>query len=121
VILFFSIFLPLGDAFSVDNAFKKREDKKKKRSPRYTIASVATLAFILQVLIMYISAHHLKTGREWNETFTATWLALQLDFFRRPIGDFFLLFPSLLQFLTWAVKGWQIVGTSHYFKEIESV
>jgi len=122
VILFFSLFLPLGDVYSIDAALKKPETKaqKTRSPPSYMIASIATSAFIIQVLIMYLSAHHLKTGREWNETYTATWLALQLDFFRRPIADVFLLFPTVLQFLTWAVRQWQLVGVLFFFSPIFS-
>jgi len=121
VVLFFGIFLPLGEVYSVDNALEQFKNRNKvKKNNNYVVSSVASLAFILQVLIMYFSAHKLKVGAEWKETYTATWLALQLDFFRRPIGDFFLSFPALCSLLTFLVLKWQLWGIIFFFSPLYS-
>lgn len=62
---------------------------------------------------MYITSWYHKTGKEWRETGEATWLALQLDFFRTTIGDMMLYFPNLLKLLTFAVLWWE--GWGAYF------
>lgn len=72
--------------------------------------NVATCAMMFQVLIMYYSAHKLKTGREWTELGTSAYLALQLDYFRRSFGDLLLLFPTMLKYSTFAVLHWQYWG-----------
>ena len=59
---------------------------------------------------MYVSSFTHKTGDEWNVERTSTWLALQNNFYRTPIGDFFLLFPGLLKILTTSVLWWEGLG-----------
>ena len=60
VCLFFAMFLPLGDVFSVDsllksNPFNKRPEPEKPKN--YKICNIATAAIIFQVMIMYFVAH----------------------------------------------------------------
>jgi hypothetical protein len=134
VMLFFSMFVPLEKSFSVDNALKLEEDspdhhdiqektpahreiyrsKSQKKSTRsetnskkHFIVDIATFTLIVQLLFMYFCAFFHKTGKEWTTTGTSSWLALQLDFFRRPFGDFLLLFPNVCRFFTFAVLYWQ--------------
>jgi hypothetical protein len=63
--MFFAMFLPLADVFSVDAALSQKKQKGRRRD--YLVWNVATLAMMLQILAMYYSAHYLKTGREWRE------------------------------------------------------
>jgi hypothetical protein len=57
---------------------------------------------------MYFTAYYHKSGREWKETGTATWLALQMDFFRRDyFGDFLVANLWLTKLLTFGVVFWQ--------------
>lgn len=51
-------------------------------------------AFTIQVLVMYVTAHFHKSAPEWREQGVATWMALQLDFFRTPLGALFAMSPG---------------------------
>jgi hypothetical protein len=62
--LFWSIFLPLGDCFSVDQMLNPNKNTKKKDNIEF---SAGTLAFMLQISILYgFSALH-KTGNVTNK------------------------------------------------------
>jgi hypothetical protein len=120
VILFWSIFLPLGRCFSVDAALSsnkpgKNTSKGAKGSNYYEVVNVASACLTLQIIGMYWFAHQHKTGAEWRETRIATWMALQLDYFRTPFGDILVLFPGLTKILTALVLTWQKYGCILYF------
>lgn len=74
------------------------------------ILNLGTTVAVFQVFCLYFYAHYMKTGKPWTDDFTAAFYALKLDFFRLPLGDFFLNFPLALKFLTWAVRKWQFWG-----------
>jgi len=74
------------------------------------IVNMATCVAMFQVFALYFYAHFMKTGKPWNEDFTAAFYALKLDYFRLAPGDMFLNFPLAMKFLTWAVKKWQFWG-----------
>ena len=97
------MFFPLGDCYSIDNMLKEKTKFKNKKNKGYLTVTGGTIALLLQISFLYgFSAIH-KSGAEWRSEYTATFYALQLDYFRTPIGAFFLNFPNLLKFLTWAV------------------
>lgn len=118
-ILVFSMFLPLGDAFSVDRALNPKK-KDRSRPLSYNILNMAALAYHSQICIMYYTANIHKSGAEWNELGTATWLALQYEFFRRSIADPLLAFPYICKLLTWSVHGFQAIGWHFFFIPILS-
>lgn len=62
-ILFWSIFLPLDRYFS---ARPRRETSAEVAEP-YRISSVASAAFILQIMMIYLHAGFAKYGHEWLE------------------------------------------------------
>lgn len=120
VMLFWSIFLPIGEVFSIDSAFA---NKNRPRSRDYSRENMEVLgfpavAYTVQVLVMYVTAHFHKSAPEWRELGIATWMALQLDFFRTPIGSLFSLSPALCKFLTFSVLIWQKWGVIIYFTPI---
>jgi len=108
------MFLPLGDAYSLDRALSSKKKERIGQSP-YNVFNVATLTFHAQLVMMYYTANIHKSGPEWNELGTATWYALQYDFFRRPFAELFLLSPYLCKLLTWSVHGYQGVGWKLFF------
>ncbi|KNC48189.1 HTTM domain-containing protein [Thecamonas trahens ATCC 50062] len=84
--------------------------------PTRTIADFTTLAYMFQICIMYVFSVYHKSGHEWTVDYTATFYALQLDFFRKPMGDFLLMMPDAwLRFFTWAVWKWEKYGPMLYF------
>eukprot|EP01116_Phalansterium_solitarium_P011134 TRINITY_DN2673_c0_g2_i1.p1 TRINITY_DN2673_c0_g2~~TRINITY_DN2673_c0_g2_i1.p1 ORF type:complete len:697 (+),score=177.83 TRINITY_DN2673_c0_g2_i1:115-2205(+) len=119
VVLFWAIFLPLGECYSYDAAYRKPR-KARSNNRDYMYVSVATFALAAQWAIMYISSYCHKTAPEWRVDATSTWLALQLDFFRTPIGDFMLLFPEALKPLTSAVLWWEGYGPYFWYVPIFS-
>lgn len=109
ILLLISIFLPLGDCFSVDSAFRDRTYDKPQTSANtaylrklpFVVIGVPSILYIFQMFIMYYTSYIHKSGPEWTVEGTATWLILQTDFFRRPIAQLILPFPSLCKLLTW--------------------
>lgn len=120
VMLFWSMFLPLGEVFSIDSAFRNKNKTKPRDYSRENmeILGFPAAAFTIQVLVMYVTAHFHKSAPEWREQGVATWMALQLDFFRTPIGSLFSLFPALCRFLTFSVLFWQKWGSIIYFTPV---
>ncbi len=95
MLLFWSMFLPLGRRLSIDAlhlSFLKEN--------RYF--SVANLGLIFQIAFMYFFTAMLKDSPIWTTDYTAVYYALSLDTFRTPIGDILLnirWLPSLLTFM----------------------
>lgn len=115
--------LPLGACFSVDAAFRDKSAEApsaftKKGKNKYQHLSAGALAITMQILIMYWSAHRFKTAPEWREKGLAGWMALQLDFFRRPFGDILLWFPTFCKYNTFGVLYWQKYGCFFFFSPI---
>jgi hypothetical protein len=119
ILVLLSIFAPCHEYFSVDAVI---ESKRKARDdgadegiinkhPRhYNSIGFPALALIFEFLMMYYSAYWHKTGAEWNVNYRATFLAVQLQFFTRPLAILARSHPSICYFLTWAVKKWQWWG-----------
>lgn len=59
---------------------------------------------LFQVVAIYLFSYFLKTHDWWRKDYTAAYYALRLDFFRRPLGDFLLMFPEVLRILTWSTR-----------------
>jgi len=119
VMLFWAIFLPLGEYLSVDAALKKHPHSSRQKDVNSNgsaeVLGVGAIAFTFQILVMYITAHFHKSAPEWRELGIATWMALQLDFFRTWVGDIFVYFPWFCKQLTFGVLIWQKWGTIIYF------
>ncbi|HYL93590.1 MAG TPA: HTTM domain-containing protein [Alphaproteobacteria bacterium] len=96
ILLFWSIFLPLGEAFSVDAALNSE-----KKARRAQVSSAATFALLLQVALVYIFVALAKTGPEWRHDGTALYFALSVDQMRTLLGSLLLHAPlGLLKFIT---------------------
>ncbi|NQZ96564.1 MAG: HTTM domain-containing protein, partial [Myxococcales bacterium] len=94
VALFWSMFLPLGDTWSLDA-------RRARRAPRSrTHASVASAALLLQVALIYFMAGLAKTGDVWLESFTAIEWVLHDTSWAFDHAQGFLAFPALLRGLT---------------------
>jgi hypothetical protein len=95
--LFWSLFLPLGAVFSVDRALARSAPFL----PR-SICSVATVALLLQVCVMYLVTGYLKTDAVWTRDGTAIQYALSLSSFGTAFGTWLLGYPTLLKMLTFS-------------------
>lgn len=91
-LLFWSIFLPLGERWSID---ARRIDRD-----RAVVASLATLALLLQVVIVYsANAIHKLRSEEWSYG-NAVGTILQLDQFTVLLGPYLAEFPFLARVVT---------------------
>jgi predicted DCC family thiol-disulfide oxidoreductase YuxK len=96
MVLFWAMFLPLGLVRSTDEALAPEGSP----GPPRRIFTIATIALMAQVVMMYWSAVLYKTGPEWHQEGNAVWYALSLEQMATPLGHWLLNFPKLLHFLT---------------------
>ena len=100
VLLFWSLFLPLGARCSVDAAMKApvRAGPGNRNDRTW---SVPAFCFMAQVTILYWATALLKNHPVWTGDLTAVWYALQLDYMALPLGVLLRELPSgLLEALT---------------------
>eukprot|EP01104_Vermistella_antarctica_P000507 TRINITY_DN10668_c0_g1_i1.p1 TRINITY_DN10668_c0_g1~~TRINITY_DN10668_c0_g1_i1.p1 ORF type:complete len:901 (+),score=170.83 TRINITY_DN10668_c0_g1_i1:283-2985(+) len=128
VVLFFAMFLPLGDMFSVDAVLRTPsdgEEKRKKKSVdkdpllRYQFLSGGTICFVAQVAIVYSLSFFHKTDPVWTTDGTAIFYALNLEFFTKPLGRVMLLFPAwFLKYFTISVLYWEGIGPLFWYSPV---
>jgi hypothetical protein len=95
MLLFWGIFLPWGRVWSYDA-------RHQSLPPRFDYASAATVAYIVQLALLYWCTALLKTGPEWTQEGTALYYALSLDQLLLPGGRLLYPHPELLRGLTFA-------------------
>ena len=103
-LLFWGIFTPWAERFSVDSYFKKIKIDKN------FIFSIGAFAFILQILIMYLFTGMLKTGDPWRQDFTAIYYALSIEHFSFLLGPYIYKFPQLMKGLTFSIIWIELLG-----------
>ncbi len=105
VLLFWSMFAPLGSWFSLDRALNPKTPK-----PDPLHLSFGSLALMLQLCAVYWCAAVLKLHPVWQTEGSAIYYALNLDQFATPFGRFLLEFPQLCRALTFATLIFELVG-----------
>jgi len=95
MLLFWGFFLPWGRLWSCDA-------RSAPAPAHYSFCSAATVAYIMQLAILYWCTALLKSGREWTHDGTALYYALSLDQLLLPSGRLLYPHPDLLRFLTFA-------------------
>ena len=103
-LLFWGIFTPWAERFSVDSYFKKIRIEKN------FIFSLTAAAFIIQILIMYVFTGMLKTGDPWRKDYTAIYYALSIDHFSFLLGPYIYKFPQLMKGLTFSIIWIELLG-----------
>jgi hypothetical protein len=91
LMLFWGFFLPLGCRFSLDRRAGRQD------APARPLFSIATVAILLQVLMIYLGAGLPKDYDTWVRQGTATIMALRLDLFATQFGKALLDYPGILQ------------------------
>lgn len=93
MLLFWAIFLPWGRVWSLDA-------RQRPRPAQYGYLSAATVAYVVQIALVYVCTALLKSGPEWHSEGTAIYYALSLDQLLMPGGR--LLYPhfELMRLLT---------------------
>lgn len=97
LLLFWSIFLPLGARASLD-ALRRRGPPS---AP--SVCTPASAALLLQVACVFFVTGLLKTGPEWTRDGTAVHYAINRSWQVRPLGEWLLANPQLPALLTPAV------------------
>ncbi|SNC74558.1 Vitamin K-dependent gamma-carboxylase [Hymenobacter gelipurpurascens] len=95
MLLFWGLFLPWGRVYSVDA-------RKQPAPAELSYFSAATVAYIVQIALVYWCTALLKSSPEWNRDGTALYYALSLDQVLMPGGRFLYQFPAAMRFLTLA-------------------
>ncbi|MFK7827625.1 MAG: HTTM domain-containing protein [Oligoflexales bacterium] len=91
LLLFWSMFLPLGKLASVDSGLRKDTCEEKE------IKNAASFAVLFQVAIMYLMTFLLKDSPGWWPNFTAGLKALYLEQLTTHFGLFLRQFEGLVQ------------------------
>lgn len=98
--LFWLIFLPTNQHFSVDRALTNLNQQVLKPFNNH-ILNVASLALMLQLISMYFFTALLKWHPIWTTEGSALYLALELEQFLTPFGELLRSLPyEVLQLLT---------------------
>eukprot|EP01102_Stenamoeba_stenopodia_P006848 TRINITY_DN1914_c0_g1_i1.p1 TRINITY_DN1914_c0_g1~~TRINITY_DN1914_c0_g1_i1.p1 ORF type:complete len:648 (-),score=135.27 TRINITY_DN1914_c0_g1_i1:109-2052(-) len=114
ILLFWSIFLPMGACYSLDSGFSTymtNSSEERKKTKKTFVLSSTTFALLSQMGMLYfISVFH-KTGADWRTDFNATYYALHMDYYRTWIGDLFLSVPAIVpKALTFGVFWYEAIG-----------
>lgn len=104
LLLFWSLFLPLGSCWSIDQKLNKNI------RPANQIVSVATLSLLLQICFVYWFTYLLKTDDIWKIDGTAIWYALSIEQYTTPFGLYLLQFPELLKISTFSTMYLEAFG-----------
>jgi len=134
LICFWSLFLPLGEAFSIDSLLRREHSwmfaqgndrtisspttKPPVRGSRMwpSFTSLASFGYICQVFLVYELNGLQKTGKDWRESFTAVYFALAPDWQRRPVfGDFVYQHLPLSKLLTRMALALELFGPPLFF------
>jgi len=96
--LFWAMFLPLGDRWSLDRQMERAASMEREPQRVLTWATVAVLG---QVMLVYVCAGLMKTGPEWVDDHTAVYYAMSVDHLTTPLGHRLLEYPELMRALTY--------------------
>lgn len=112
VVLFWMIFLPLGKVWSLDRLFNRVAPPTKE-----TYFSAATLAYIVQICMLYVFTGILKTGEAWHNG-TAVYYALHVDQLITPIGAYLREFPTIMSIFTHVTWYLETYGVLLFFSPV---
>ena len=102
MLLFWSLFIPLGSVWSVDQwrRSKRTPDANPSDSGRKWICSVGTACLLLQVCVMYWTAGFSKWNEAWLNGSAMDYI-LRQDCYTRPLSGWLIQYPSLTSLLTY--------------------
>jgi hypothetical protein len=113
LLLFWSIFLPLGAVWSIDRVRASDANSGRHTTPpqlSMRFFSMGTAALFLQIALMYWVTAINKYGEEWRWDGTALYYALSYDRGATELGSYLLNFPMLLTVLTFATLALEALG-----------
>ena len=110
VFLFWGMFLPLGVRYSVDSLLNPSKEETYNRT-----VSAATVAFLVQVTLIYFCAGWLKLKNQaWREGW-AVFNSLAYDPLTKPLGYFLMPFKGIVAVLDYLVVAGELVGSALLF------
>jgi predicted DCC family thiol-disulfide oxidoreductase YuxK len=112
VVLFWMMFLPLGKVWSLDRLFNRTA-----RPTKESHFSAATVAYIIQICLLYIFTGVLKTGAAWHDG-TAVYYALNVDQLITPVGAYLRELPSVMKVFTYMTWYLETYGVLLFFSPI---
>ena len=103
LLLFWSLFAPLGSAWSMDHRRRRSKDNAKDRESIAGgfVCSVGTACLLLQVCVMYVTAGLSKWNDPWL-TGIAMDFILRQDCYARPLSGWLVQFPTLTSLMSYA-------------------
>jgi len=116
VLLFWSMFLPLGARFSVDAALDRRVGDEPD-----AYCSLATMGLLVQCMSVYFFSALLKSGTAWIPEGSAVYYALHLDYLATPFAVWFRQFPAIMTGLTYYVWYLELIGPLLMFSPVVRV
>ena len=93
MLLFWSLFLPLGRIWSVDSANEDRRPRS------WNVISIASAAIMLQVAYMYFFSGIAKWNEYWLSG-SAIEYSMNLEMYVKPLGSILVEYPTLMKILT---------------------
>ncbi len=105
MVLFWAMFLPWGEIWSVDSRLQPGC-----RSTPLRQLNLATAGYVLQICLVYWFAAIPKFDPVWVVDYEASYFALMLDQFTKPLGHWMLGFPEALRWLTYSVWWFEALG-----------
>ena len=116
VLVFWALFLPLGAYLSLD--CRRHRPQPPGTDPR--VLSAGTVAILLQVCFVYVFTALLKSHPSWRSDGDAVYLALQLDGFARPLGEFLRPYHGFLRLATHGTLLFEAFGTLFAFYPVRN-
>ena len=104
-LLFWSLFLPLGAAWSVDRCIPRPFSTSYR-----PICSVLSAALLLQLALMYWASAAFKWHPVWIRDFSGVYYALHADTLATRLGHVLREYPTIMRFLTIATVGLEVSG-----------
>ncbi len=101
ILLFWSVFLPLGATWSLDAR------RRPWRGPQ-VVLSPASAALLLQFAVLYLVAGLAKTGPEWRSDGTAILYVMNQSYWSTPLGQLLAGHPELMRLLTFAAVVFEV-------------
>jgi hypothetical protein len=114
MMMFWGIFLPLGARYSIDSSLTPSLSQGG-RGGENRVLSPASVAYIVQLCLVYWFAATWKWTPEWRTEGTAVYLALKADYFTTRFAHFLLGYPEFLRYLTFAALWLETLGPAMLF------
>jgi hypothetical protein len=115
LMLFWSIFLPLSACYSLDSSRDGAQPRWPFTSTPTRVLSPASVAYIVQLCVIYWYAAAWKWAPEWRSDGTAVYLAMKADYFTTRFAHFLLGYPEVLRYLTFATLWLEALGPAVLF------